>query len=226
MKKPARRQRRPEERPDEIAHAALTVICKRGYYESTLDDIAEAAGVTKGAVYHHFKSKEDLVVVAVRSYLERSTGRLAEVVESSREAGAEEKVRRILLAGVELWTSPNFGAVLALALGGVGKAVPRLRRSFLEHGPLRAWSVLAEAIQEGQASGQFRRDVDAAAVARQVASSLALQCLLGAEAGISLGKGESAQKAIALSLTLLTAGTRQGNVRRGPPAATRRSSQS
>lgn len=47
-----------------ILNAALTVIRTQGYSATTVDDLCEAAGVTKGAFFHHFKSKEDLAVAA------------------------------------------------------------------------------------------------------------------------------------------------------------------
>src|SRR3954454_23839500 len=50
----------------EILNAALSVIRKKGYQATTVDDLCEAAGVTKGAFFHHFKSKEDLAVAAAQ----------------------------------------------------------------------------------------------------------------------------------------------------------------
>jgi len=47
-----------------LLDAALSVIRTKGYSATTVDDICEAAGVTKGAFFHHFKSKEDLAVAA------------------------------------------------------------------------------------------------------------------------------------------------------------------
>jgi TetR/AcrR family transcriptional regulator, transcriptional repressor for nem operon len=51
-----------------LLNAALTAIRAKGYTATTVDDICEAAGVTKGAFFHHFKSKEDLAVAAARHW--------------------------------------------------------------------------------------------------------------------------------------------------------------
>lgn len=60
---------------DRILEAALSVIRTKGYAATTVDDLCAAAGVTKGAFFHHFKSKEDLAVAAAEHWSE-ITGRL------------------------------------------------------------------------------------------------------------------------------------------------------
>jgi AcrR family transcriptional regulator len=59
-------QRRPEQRLEEIAAAALRVFAKRGLHQTTLDDVAKEAGVSKGTIYLYFKSKEELFIAAAQ----------------------------------------------------------------------------------------------------------------------------------------------------------------
>lgn len=47
-----------------IIDAALSVIRTKGYSATSVDELCDSAGVTKGAFFHHFKSKEDLAVAA------------------------------------------------------------------------------------------------------------------------------------------------------------------
>jgi TetR/AcrR family transcriptional repressor of nem operon len=56
-----------------LLDAAMQVIREQGYSATTVDDICGAAGVTKGAFFHHFKSKEELGVEAAAHF-----GRMAE----------------------------------------------------------------------------------------------------------------------------------------------------
>lgn len=56
-----------------LLEAALSVIRTKGYAATTVDDICAKAGVTKGSFFHHFKSKEDLVLSAV-AYWNEWTG--------------------------------------------------------------------------------------------------------------------------------------------------------
>jgi TetR/AcrR family transcriptional repressor of nem operon len=56
-----------EQRQDsktKILNAALQVIRAKGYSATRVEDVCEAAGLTKGSFFHHFKSKEDLAVEA------------------------------------------------------------------------------------------------------------------------------------------------------------------
>jgi len=61
-----------------ILEAALSAIRTKGYAATTVDDLCEAAGVTKGAFFHHFKSKEDLAVAAADHWSEMTGALFAE----------------------------------------------------------------------------------------------------------------------------------------------------
>ena len=50
-----------EEAKTKIIEAARTVFAKKGYHDATMDDVAKEVGVSKGALYSYFKSKEDLL---------------------------------------------------------------------------------------------------------------------------------------------------------------------
>jgi len=57
-----------------LLDAAMTMIRTKGYADTTLDDLCRAAGVTKGAFFHHFRSKEDLGVAAAAHFGEMAAG--------------------------------------------------------------------------------------------------------------------------------------------------------
>src|SRR3954449_10402972 len=143
-------RRRPESRPEEIAEAGLRLFCARGYLNVSVDDIARAAGVTKGAVYHHFDGKEDLLAAAVDLHFRRTfeaagAGRTPTAGETARA-----RVEALLWAGWRFWHSEEFQGLFRLVLGEGGAAVPTVRERFLKQGPQRGWRVLGALIRAGQ----------------------------------------------------------------------------
>lgn len=60
-----------------ILRSALAVIRAKGYAATSIDDLCAAAGVTKGAFFHHFKSKEDLAVAAADHWSETTAALFA-----------------------------------------------------------------------------------------------------------------------------------------------------
>src|ERR1700744_4958639 len=63
---PRRRARRKEARPGEIVEAALRLFADRGFAATKLEDVAAAAGISKGTIYLYFPTKEDLFRAVVR----------------------------------------------------------------------------------------------------------------------------------------------------------------
>src|SRR5690349_24112827 len=53
--------RRPRNRKAQLADAAAELFRKHGYYQVSVNDIAQAAGVTGPAVYRHFRGKKDIL---------------------------------------------------------------------------------------------------------------------------------------------------------------------
>ncbi len=88
---------RPERKAktrNELLDAAAAVFARRGYQAATLDEVAEAAGYTKGAVYSNFDSKEDLFFALVDRRIVQESARLA-----SRLSGAPAAAEPKALAG-------------------------------------------------------------------------------------------------------------------------------
>jgi len=59
-----------KERIEEIMTAAKTIFSKKGYFGSTIDEIAKVAGISKGTIYLYFKNKDDLYISLMMPLLE------------------------------------------------------------------------------------------------------------------------------------------------------------
>ncbi|GAA2118947.1 TetR/AcrR family transcriptional regulator [Actinomadura napierensis] len=66
------------------------MFAEKGFTQATLDDIAHAAGFTKGAIYKHFGTKEDLFLAVSDRHWRRYFDNFAEVVSAVTEVGARE----------------------------------------------------------------------------------------------------------------------------------------
>ena len=84
------RERRLEHTRSVLLDAAEEVFAEKGFTPATLDDIARTAGYTKGAIYKHFATKEDLFLAVSDRYWRRYFDNFAEVMASASRVGAHE----------------------------------------------------------------------------------------------------------------------------------------
>lgn len=68
---------------EKLVTAAETLMLSRGYASTSVDEICEAAGVSKGSFYHFFRTKEDLGLAVLDAFQERNGGILAKGVKES-----------------------------------------------------------------------------------------------------------------------------------------------
>jgi AcrR family transcriptional regulator len=92
------RAERREQTRQELVSAAEACFVSRGFHASSVDEVAERAGYTKGAVYSNFASKEDLFFAVYERRVERA---LTEVVPGLRQAGAEQAFNWAATAAIE-----------------------------------------------------------------------------------------------------------------------------
>src|SRR6476660_732742 len=83
------RERRLERTRALLLDAAEEVFAEKGFTPASLDDIARAAGYTKGAIYKHFATKEGLFLAVSDRYWRRYFDNFAEVM-SAKQIGARE----------------------------------------------------------------------------------------------------------------------------------------
>jgi AcrR family transcriptional regulator len=85
------RERRLEHTRSLLLDAAEEVFADKGFMAASLDDIAHAAGYTKGAIYKHFSAKEDLFLAVSDRYWRRYFDNFTEVMSASTQVEARER---------------------------------------------------------------------------------------------------------------------------------------
>tara|TARA_R110002095_G_scaffold145896_3_gene126301 strand:- start:420 stop:1046 length:627 start_codon:yes stop_codon:yes gene_type:complete len=122
---------KPATRPDaraKLIDAALSVIRSKGYSATTIDALCAAAGVTKGAFFHHFRSKDELGVAAAE-YWSQMTGALFAEAPYHDPAAPLDRVlayldfRKALLQG-EL---PDFTCLVGTMVQETYQTAPGIR---------------------------------------------------------------------------------------------------
>jgi AcrR family transcriptional regulator len=78
---------------DKIIKSALKIFAQKGFYKTTVDDIARSTGVAKGTVYLYFKDKQDLYIATIEEHFGHALGMLSEVENGPGTPG--QKMQRI-----------------------------------------------------------------------------------------------------------------------------------
>ncbi|MCI8550120.1 MAG: TetR/AcrR family transcriptional regulator [Lachnospiraceae bacterium] len=151
------RNKNPEETVQLILDVAYRLFIEKGYeYTSVQEIIDHLGGLSKGAIYHHFKSKEDILEAVTEKMTSESNQMLAHIRDRSDLSG-KEKLKTIFKASIsrpiqdEIFTvAPNF------------KNNPKLLFSLL-HDTMDAVApaYIQPIIEQGIADGSIRTDYPA-----------------------------------------------------------------
>jgi AcrR family transcriptional regulator len=104
---------------EQIVRAAVRLIAERGYAATSVDDIAEEAGVAKGSVYYNFGSKAELFAAILTLGITRLTTALRTALGDGPEATPVARVVAELLGQVR--ANPAFAKVIAAEVFRTGR---------------------------------------------------------------------------------------------------------
>jgi AcrR family transcriptional regulator len=159
-------RRRPEARPDEILDAALEVFSEAGFSAAKVETVARRAGLSKGAVYLYFPSKEAMLTALV----ERSVGALAnkgrEMVATFAAREPTQTYRLLLRTMLTEMSDPKINAAPRLVFAEAGR-LPDLARYYRETVIDIGRAAIKQLIEAGVARGEFR-DVEVEAAMRSM----------------------------------------------------------
>src|SRR5262245_18615132 len=126
---PFRQDSTAPDRLERIYRAAAQLICERGYDATSMNDIAEAAGLTKSGLYHHIPGKRNLLGRIMNVGMDVLD---EQVMIPAREiTTAEERLRAIIISHVQLITSrstPQGNIPVTILVEEVAGLTPVQRR--------------------------------------------------------------------------------------------------
>jgi len=152
--------------------AAVELFGERGYTGTTVDDIVERAGVAKGTVYYHFRSKAELVSALLDDGLHTLADSFRAEIEGAESA--EGALRALVHA--ELAYIERYQAFSKLVMSEMWR-VDRDWRDSLRLLRERYVDVFAEVLRRGVAEGSFRADLDVTSAASTIFGMIATAAL-------------------------------------------------
>ena len=139
--------------PDDIIRAAATVFYRQGYHGATMAEIAAEVDLTAGSLYHHFPSKQDLLIAVLDRGLSQITAEVRAIVES--DANPAAKLHQVVhthirseIENANIAAAVIFEGRALLAIPGVRDCVIQQRDS-LE-------TLYCRVVEAGIATGDFR----------------------------------------------------------------------
>ena len=147
---PLTTDRRRRQTREYLLQAAALVFSERGFHAATLDEVAAAAGFTKGAVYSNFKSKEDLFLALLEDAYARDITAIKETMEASEVPPEERLGDFVTMMRGDVARPPGMDALyLEFHLYALRNPAARERLNELEQEDIRA---IAEILEERRES--------------------------------------------------------------------------
>lgn len=147
-------RRRKAERPGEIIAAALEVFSERGFAAARLEDVARRAGLSKGALYLYFETKEDLFRAVVGEAVAANLTHLEKAVQADLPFEQTARAGLTVLAS-RLATDRRISGVVKLVIAE-SRAMPELARIWHDTVIARALGMIVALIRRAQARGEVR----------------------------------------------------------------------
>jgi AcrR family transcriptional regulator len=164
----SRREREREERRNEILDAAEVVFLAKGFVDTTMDEVAAGAELSKGTLYLYFKNKDELYVATCL----RTLRRVVELYEAVAERGGTglETLRELGRAYIDFARNNKQHFRVAMSWMWSNFVVDPDTASFTSYQTLiqRLYGITQSTIERGRQDGSIRADVEPQKLAIQM----------------------------------------------------------
>jgi len=158
--------RKRQRRVNEILRVAAQVLSEKGYYNTSLEEIAERLDLAKASLYHYFDSKEALLTTALGTVAEEAIRRLTAIAE---EPGpATDRLRRLIIEQLQIITV-EYPELARLFLAHL--EWPAVVRERISDWHTRHDEIFRAVIAEGVKAGELA-DIDISVVRHNLTGAL------------------------------------------------------
>ena len=146
----------PATRRDELLGLAAAMFAQRGLRATTVRDIADAAGILSGSLYHHFSSKEEMVDEVLRGFLDWLFDRYQQIIDT--EADPMNRLKGLFMASFDAIEHRHAEVVIYQDEAKRLSSQPRF--SYVEELNQRHRAMWVDVLNEGIAQGYFQPGMD------------------------------------------------------------------
>jgi AcrR family transcriptional regulator len=152
----------PVSRRDELLVLAATMFAERGLRATTVRDIADSAGILSGSLYHHFKSKEQMVEEVLRDFLDWLFERYQQIIAT--EPNPLERLKGLFMTSFEAIEDRHAQVVIYQDEAKRLSSLPQFE--FVDARNKEQRKMWLDLLNEGVKQGDFRPDIDVDVVYR------------------------------------------------------------
>ena len=146
----------PATRRGELLELAATMFAERGLRATTVRDIADAAGILSGSLYHHFSSKEEMIDEVLRSFLDWLFERYQHIVDT--EPNPLARLEGLFMASFD--AIEHHHAEVVIYQDEAKRLSGQPRFSYINELNVRQRKMWVDVLTEGIEQGYFQPDVD------------------------------------------------------------------
>lgn len=143
-------------RRDELLELAATMFAERGLRATTVRDIADSAGILSGSLYHHFKSKEQMVEEVLRDFLDWLFTRYEDIVAETTDPLM--RVKGLFMVSFE--AIEHRHAQVVIYQDEAKRLNPLPQFGFLNERNREQRRMWIDVLKQGIGDGSFRPDLD------------------------------------------------------------------
>jgi AcrR family transcriptional regulator len=173
----AKFRRRADARPDEVLDAALDLFIEKGFAATRVEDIAAAAGISKGAVYLYFASKETILEGLVRRAIVPIIDNASTLAAAGAGAGDPEDVLKRIIGFVVMAMAEPRNAAIPRLIVSESANFPELARMYRTEVIDRGFEAMTGVVRRGIECGRFR-PVDPGLAIRNIVGPIFINVLM------------------------------------------------
>lgn len=156
------RNKYPEETINQILTVALNLFIQKGYEQTSIQDIInELGGLTKGAIYHHYKSKEE-IFQAVTDHMFKGVDEMLSSVRDDKELNGLEKLRKISRVSLDNPAQNEMASAAPSLLRNPKLLAAQIENIFEKGVPLYIQPIIEQGVRDGSIRTDYPRELSEA----------------------------------------------------------------